>query len=195
VEGFLTQVALVFAMFLVLAASVEVVVEVLREPLRWLGVPVRSQVGVEEAIALAAAVGGASLEARAHALLAVARGLGEKASAALIAGREVATLTGSEAALIDLASELAAYLDAYDRRKVWVLRTLAGVIGCVLVWSADFRILSVTGLESTWIDVLVGGLAAAAGSSYWHDKLDRVRTLKDAVTTLKSPLPPPAPTS
>jgi hypothetical protein len=41
-------------------------------------------------------------------------------------------------------------------------------------------------LNQPWINILVGGLAAAAGSSYWHDKLDRIRSLKTAASNLKA---------
>lgn len=62
------------------------------------------------------------------------------------------------------------------------------------MWAAHFYILDILAqtisnlhisylppkgmLDNPFLNIIVGGVGAAAGSSYWHDQLDRVRDLK-----------------
>lgn len=40
-------------------------------------------------------------------------------------------------------------------------------------------------LQDSWINVVVGGLAASVGSLYWHDQLDKVRNLKGVAQEMR----------
>lgn len=44
--------------------------------------------------------------------------------------------------------------------------------------AGEFKWFTKLGEQPAWVNILVGSFATAAGSSYWHDQLDRVRKLK-----------------
>jgi hypothetical protein len=104
------------------------------------------------------------------------------------------------AELAQVADQVKSELDKHERLKVWILRTIAAIIGCVLVGQSEFHVFRIlaespdakaflgalTKLQDPWINIFTGGFAAAAGSSYWHDQLDRVRKLKTIVSEAKS---------
>lgn len=83
--------------------------------------------------------------------------------------------------------------------RIFILRPIAALIGCFLAWQSDFYVFQILaespsakqwlgmlkGLQSEWVNIVVGGLAAAAGSSYWHDQLDKVRSLKAVSAEMK----------
>lgn len=101
---------------------------------------------------------------------------------------------------------MAALVEGQLRReqsfREYFMRALAAVVGCALVWWSDFHVLRIVaasaeagwmkelpGLQSHHVNVVVGGLAAAAGSSYWHDQLDRIRQVKQVAAALKQGQP------
>ena len=98
-----------------------------------------------------------------------------------------------------MATDVKSALNASDRTRMIILRAIAGGFGCFLVWKSKFYVFQIlanspsaaqyeeilAGLQDPWINVVVGGLAAAAGSSYWHDQLDRIRSLKAVSSEMK----------
>ena len=74
-----------------------------------------------------------------------------------------------------------------ERKRINILRVISAVVGILLaLW---LRIDSFTLLSDLlpkgfvvvpWLGMLVTGLAASAGSSFWHDMLGRVRAVKEA---------------
>lgn len=83
---------------------------------------------------------------------------------------------------------------ASQKQRITILRTLSAVIGIVIAFSLQINTFDILGsffspdvmrsLDSQWGQiggVIVTGLAASAGSSFWHDMLGRVRNVKDTV--------------
>ena len=102
--------------------------------------------------------------------------------------------------LNEVAAYVKSFLDQNNRTRIFIIRFMAAIIGCFLTWQSEFYVFQIlakdptskewvgmlAGLNQPWINILVGGCAAAAGSSYWHDQLDKVRNLKAAVGNLKA---------
>jgi hypothetical protein len=199
-----------FFMFLILAAAVEVILDVFRGVLERVGLTwVRGKVSLDDALKLAAEFSpeNAGLTPKIQALKSAAEQLQKKSTGSMAAlDRMTQQLTDQSEGMNAFAGELNAIassvkkqLEQSERERIFILRFLAAVIGCVIVWQSDFyvfRILAqssdakawlepMKGLQSEWINILVGGLAAAAGSSYWHDKLDKIRNLKAAAQEMK----------
>lgn len=97
----------------------------------------------------------------------------------------------------DLALKLAALRRKYavsEKQRITILRVLSAAIGItitVLLKIDTFNILGVlfppdvrdilTNPSAQTGGMVITGLAASAGSSFWHDMLGRVRNLKDTV--------------
>lgn len=211
-ENLLALLGILFLMFLVLAASVEVVMEVFRGTLESFGVTwAKSKVSLDDALALASefAPNDKDLNTKLQAVKSVAEQLDKTAAEKIVFIKSIETqLKGSipeehaaqiAAQINAVASEVNAELQQNERLKIFILRGGAAILGCLLVSQSDFYVFqilaenphakeylgSLKGLKAEWINVLVGGLAAAAGSSYWHDKLDKVRKLKAVVSETK----------
>lgn len=211
-ENLLALLGILFLMFLVLAASVEVIMEVFRGTLERFGVTwAKSKVSLDDALALASefAPDEKDLNTKLQAVKSVAKQI-EKAAAEKIVSIEnlEEQLKGSipeeqtariAAEINAVASEVKAELQQNERLKNFILRGGAAILGCWLVFLSDFYVFqilaesphtkeylgSLEGLKAEEINILVGGLAAAAGSSYWHDKLDKVRKLKAVLSETK----------
>lgn len=211
-ENLIALLGLLFFMFLVLAASVEVILEVLRGTLEFFGVKsIKGKISVEDALKLSAefAPNNIDLNTKIQAVKSAASQIKSTAEAKL---SELKTLADKLQALTkdsdtsELAGELNAIaaavkasIDASEGRRIFILRLIAAIIGCILVYNADFYVFrmlatapeakdylsSLKGLQAEWINIAVGGFAAAAGSSYWHDKLDKIRNLKAAISESK----------
>jgi len=96
-----------------------------------------------------------------------------------------------------VAIKLAALREKYaasQRQRITILRTLSGVIGILIAFALQINTFDILGsffseevmssLNSQWGHVggtIITGLAASAGSSFWHDMLGRVRNVKDTV--------------
>lgn len=211
-ENLLALLGILFLMFLVLAASVEVVMEVFRGALESIGVTwAKSKVSLDDALALASefAPNDKDLNTKLQAVKSVAEQLEKTAAEKINSIKNIETqlrgsITDEQAAQIAaqinaVACEVKAELQRNERLKMFILRGGAAIFGCLLVSQTDFYVFqilaenphakeylsSLKGLKAEWINVLVGGLAAAAGSSYWHDKLDKVRKLKAVVSETK----------
>jgi len=210
-ESFLGIIGLLFFMFLVLSAAVEVILESLRGMLELFGLTwLKSNVSLDNAIALSKefAPGNAQLQAKIEALTTTAKQLGNRASDKIEALKRIKAnlnTAGAESIIEEINERVAAIktdLDQRERRRVFIVRLLAAVIGCCLIGVSEFHVFEmlaktpelkelVSGgtmkvLVNDNFNIFVGGLAAAAGSSYWHDQLDKVRALKSAAGNLKT---------
>ncbi len=209
-ESLLELLGMLFFMFLVLSAAVEVILDVFRGILERIGLTwIKGKVSLDDALALAAefAPDNSDLNTKLQAVKSATAQLKERASDRLKALEELRQqLTAAGTNMNVLAGELHAIassvrleLEQSERQRIFILRSLAAVIGCLLTWQSNFYVFQIlskspkapdwmstlTGLQSQWINILVGGLAAAAGSAYWHDKLDKVRNLKSATQEVK----------
>ena len=210
-ESLLTVMGLLFFMFLVLAAAVEVILEVFRGTLGVLGFTwVKGTVSLDEALKLADefAPDGGELHTKLEAVKASSEQLGDvlKDKVAILQEikEDLKNVTEQEKGVIAgrlnaVAAAVNEKLDQHKRNRIFILRSIAAVVGCFLVYETKFYVfveltkapgaedilVGLATLEAVWVNVLVGGLAAAAGSSYWHDKLDKVRSLKSAVQDAK----------
>lgn len=213
-EGLLSLLGMLFFMFLVLAAAVEVILEVFRGTLERLGIHwATGKVTLDEALKLAAefSCGTTNLNAKLEAVKAVASQLKASASSQISALDSIktrlqaatpSTIDALAGEINDVASKVKVELEANERQRVFLLRTVSALVGCLLVWSADFQVFrilvsapeagefvkkfaSLERLGDPTLNIIVGGFAAAAGSSYWHDQLDRIRNLKALVADTK----------
>jgi hypothetical protein len=212
-ENLLTTLGTLFFMFLVLAAATEVILEMFRGVFERFGLSwVKSRITLEEALKTSAefAKDNTTLTTKLEGVQAAANQLGKTTSAfstrldqirtrltALAPGAPADAIAGE---IAQVADQVKSELDAHERVKVWILRSVAAIIGCILIAQSEFyvfRILAespdakvylgtLSKLQNEWINIFVGGFAAAAGSSYWHDQLDRIRNLKAAISEVKA---------
>ncbi|MBX3569161.1 MAG: hypothetical protein KF914_13950 [Rhizobiaceae bacterium] len=74
-----------------------------------------------------------------------------------------------------------ASLERSEEKRVFVLRILSAAIGIAISWLAGLNVIEFAGTSfanNPILGYLLAGLAAAGGSSFWHDQLDRVRSVK-----------------
>lgn len=204
-EALLTTLGTLLVMFMILATAVEAILEAFRGLLERLGVSwAKSRVSLEDALLLASEFSDpqSALQTKLQAVKATAEQFADTSKDRLDKLEAIRTdlknLTkpadsdALAARLTEVANQVKAEFDANDRVKVYILRFAAAVLGCILVLSSEFYVFEILtfgikkGGFGTAINVLVGGIAAAAGSSYWHDQIDRLRSLKSAVTGAKS---------
>jgi hypothetical protein len=209
-DSLLGMLGLLFFMFLVLAAAVEVVLEIFRGALKRFGITwAKGKVSLDEALRLANEFtpNDTDLMGKLQAVKTVAEQFKDKASdriRSLANIRKQLQATGANvnimaAELNVVAAAVKADLEQTERQRICTMRLIAAVVGCALAYQADFYVFrmlaqapgakdflaSLPGLQATWINVLVGGFAAATGSSHWHDQLDRVRNLKSTLQDVK----------
>jgi hypothetical protein len=80
-------------------------------------------------------------------------------------------------------------LDRREANRVYVLRFISAVIGIGVASATQIDVLGIIGNakgEPTMLGYVLAGLAAAGGSSFWHDQLDRIRSLKEAGESVAS---------
>ena len=96
-----------------------------------------------------------------------------------------------------IAIKLAALRDRYaasQKQRITLLRTLSAVIGIIIAFAFQINTFDILGsffsadvMQSLSSQagqiggIIITGLAASAGSSFWHDMLGRVRNIKDTV--------------
>lgn len=96
-----------------------------------------------------------------------------------------------------IAIKLAALRERYaasQKQRITILRTLSGIIGIAIAFALQINTFDILGsffsadvartLSSPagqFGGIVITGLAASAGSSFWHDILGRVRNIKDTV--------------
>lgn len=204
-DSFLTMLGMLFFMFLVLAATVEVILEMFRGLLESLGITfLKGKYTVDDALSLSGefASGNEAIKTKIELIKSVAQQIEHKASDKIndlnmlksnLSGVGVKT-EDAAAELGKIAADIKKYLDDSESIRIFILRSLSAFLGCLIIWKADFYILSllvdtqstpdwiknIHGLKDPVVNILIGGLGTAAGSSYWHDKLDQVRNLKSA---------------
>jgi hypothetical protein len=97
----------------------------------------------------------------------------------------------------EIAIKLAALREKYaasQKQRITILRTLSAVIGIAIAFALQINSFDILGsffsaeVAATLNSpvgqiggIVVTGLAASAGSSFWHDMLGRVRNIKDTV--------------
>lgn len=200
-EAFLTTIGILFFTFLVLAAAVEAIVEALRGVFEFIpsdNNPLRPRISLDDALKLSDefAPGNDALKAKVAVIQKVVEQVGSSAAETrnlLDSALKQPTQEDAAAAVSSAVTDLKKKLDGKERFKVLILRALSAVVGCLLVWWTKTNILDIlmsqptppewlvqinTVIRGNWLSIILGGLAAAAGSSYWHDKLDQVRKLK-----------------
>lgn len=206
-DSLITLLGLLFFMFLVLSTAVEIILETFRGVLEALGVTwVKSKVSLEDALALTSEFTepNSELAIKLQAMEKTANQVAGAASGALV---KIAELKGDSSKkiqdvalrLTEISADIKEALDKEERKRVFVLRFITALIGAALVYKTEFFIFDILAknpeakqvfgaalkAQAEWVNVLVGGLAAAAGSSFWHDKLDTARKLKNVSSELK----------
>lgn len=211
-ESLIALLGLLFFMFLVLSAAVETILEVFRGLLERVGLTwAKGKVSLDDALKLAAefAPDEKDLNTKLQAVKSAAEQIQDKVpnqlttletlKQQLVAAGGGAAMNVIAAEINGVAATVKKELEKSESRRVWLLRFIAAVIGCLLAWQAQFYVFQILanspnakewlgtlqGLQAVWINILVGGLAAAAGSSYWHDQLDKIRNLKSASEQVK----------
>ncbi|MGB1252874.1 MAG: hypothetical protein ACPG8W_19825 [Candidatus Promineifilaceae bacterium] len=128
------------------------------------------------------------------------------ADAMLVMSKDLVALTGMsrQAAMTkqDLASKLYVLRQKYDSvqgERIGRIRRIAAVTGVII--ASVFRLNALLVLApilspdaQMWLDssvfsfggVVLTGVAASAGSSFWHDQLVRVRSVKETANSLRS---------
>lgn len=204
-DNLIALLGMLFFMFLVLAATVEVILEMFRGGLEWFGITwAKGKVPLEDALKLSAefAPNSAELNTKLQAVKSTAEQITKTAAERLKAIEQIEDKINSVAGagvtqeiaaeIIAIATAVRSDMEASERRRIFILRGASAAVGFVLVVVSEFHVFrllaeapetktflaSFPGLQNWWINNIVGGLAAAAGSSYWHDKLDKVRNLK-----------------
>lgn len=204
-ESLIALVGTMSFMFFVLAASVEMILEMFRGVLERLGVTLmKSKVSLEEALKLAAEFvpNNNDLNTKIQAVKSVAEQLSEKTETKIselkklerdLSAADIDT-NAIAVSLNSIAASVKSDLDESERKRIFALRFMGAIVGSVLVWQSDFCVFTILTsypdmskcpAEASWIDIIVGGLAAAAGSSYWHDQLDKIRNLKTIAQDVK----------
>lgn len=206
INSLLATLGLLFFIFLVLAAAVEGIVELLRGALESCGFTVlKGKYSVDEALKLANefATGDVALKAKLEALNDVAQQIKTRLANEITSlqalkedfSRTVNMNSGEAAARLNaVAGSIKRALDSNERQRIFILRALSALLGYALVSLSDFQLFALLAqssappgwlsklgsLDHVHLDRILAGLGAAAGSSYWHDQLDRIRNLKSA---------------
>jgi sugar phosphate isomerase/epimerase len=204
-ENILELLGFLFFMFLVLAASVEVILELFRGSLEFFGFTwQRGKISLDDSLKLAKefSIDSKELNTKVQAVMSAAKQIEKKVKEKienLDNLKESLSKSGVDfgeisAELDEIAVGIREELQHSERLRMAILRAIAAALGCFLVWMSEFYVFQILvqsgdiknwsnilqGLQAEWINILVGGFAAAAGSAYWHDKLDKIRNLKAA---------------
>lgn len=206
-ENLLILLATLFSLFLVLAAAVEALVDVLRGAFELRFPQIRTKISLDEALQIAApfiptgtddAAKLQALKSRIAVVELTAAQFGAPKPGDATMARDDGAQENIDATALRFQANAIAVQQSFDRdreRRIFILRALSVGIGCSLVALGDLHVLRMVADHSAsklnelaaWVDVIVGGLAAAAGSSYWHDQLDRVRKIKEIAGQMKQP--------
>ncbi len=97
----------------------------------------------------------------------------------------------------EIAIKLATLREQYaasQRQRITILRTISALIGIAIAFALDINTFTLLGsmfsdkiIESLstpvghYGGVILTGLAASAGSSFWHDMIGRARNIKDTI--------------
>lgn len=211
-EALLATLGTLFALFLVLAAAIETILEMFRGSLERLNVTwLKGKTSLDDALKLAAEVAPTTeflttkLAAVETAAAQVKKVLDSKSTEINLLKESLSKAVGiqaidaASASLSKLAASVKEALEGDERRRIWVLKALSVVLGILFCWKADFHVFQImaatpdaaalakgfAGLQDDWLNRIVGGIAGAAGSNYWHDQLDRVRAVKSSFASVR----------
>lgn len=212
-ESLIVLLGMLVFMFLVFSAAVEAVMEVFRGLLEHFGITwARSKLSLEDALSLSREFAPANSPewlAKVEALKTAAQQLETSVQERLHQLEQIReTLSkgddGQDMAVGNmgkLALSIKTDLEQHRRKRTFITRFSTAIIGCLLTWQTDFYVFHIlanaaesktwfkelASLQSPFINILVGGLAASVGSSYWHDQLVKIRNLKNAVGSMALP--------
>ncbi len=204
-ESLIALIGTMSFMFFVLAASVEMILEMFRGVLELFGITfAKGKISLDESLKLAAefAPNNNDLNSKIQAVKSAAEQIAEKTETKISELKKLESdlsATGADTNAIADSLNLIAVsvkneLKESERKRIFALRFLAVVVGSVLVWQSGFCVFTILTSYpdmskysggASWIDIIAGGLAAAAGSSYWHDQLDKIRNLKTIAQDVK----------
>ena len=125
-----------------------------------------------------------------------------------VSGKAVQTLTdmGYEsqvnAAQKEIAIKFSTLKEKYaasQKQRITILRTLSAAVGIVIAFSLQINTFQILGelfspeMQNTLASpvgqfggMFLTGLAASAGSSFWHDMIGRARNIKDTIKSVES---------
>lgn len=209
-EEFLKQLGAVLAVFFLVSLAVETILESLRGVLAAVGIEtLKSKKSLEEAMDEVAEFlpGDQKDVARFEALVSIVeKTTGQvKAVSDKIAEirRDLITAVDRDGKLkvvdrekewlADLSAPIRKMMEAKESNRIFALRIISAGIGVAIALIAKINVIALMmppGSEaqppSLLLACLIVGLAAAGGSSFWHDQLDRVRSLKQAGESVAS---------
>lgn len=202
-DAYLGAVGLLFMMFFLVAAATEAILETFRGVLERIGLTwLKSNDSFEDAIKLSTEFLPSGSEARGkiaaldEAVKKTKKLTDEKKQELETLKKEINGLVANSkiddalTAKVNLvAMHVKKSLDASERQRVFWLRMISAVIAIILCYMSKFDALN-TMLKSypdlfvldsidEHLGIILTGIAAASGSSYWHDKLDKIRNLKN----------------
>lgn len=199
---FFSTIGTIVAAFFILSLAVETILDNFRGVLALVGISVlKSKTTMDDALAQAAEfVRPDSIEhARFAGLAALVKaqaaaaedtrarcaGIMEALAGAISPADRDAVIERERLWLTEKAAPIRAAMERDEEKRVFVLRIISAAIGVAVAWYADINILQITGTDASpggpevaFIGYVLCGLAAAGGSSFWHDQLDRVRSVK-----------------
>jgi hypothetical protein len=101
----------------------------------------------------------------------------------------------------EIAIKLATLRERYtatQKQRITIMRTLSALIGILIAFALDINTFQILGslfsedlLKSLatplgqYGGVVITGLAASAGSSFWHDMIGRARNIKDTIKSVE----------
>jgi hypothetical protein len=186
----LTALAVLIALFLVMAAAVEMILETVRGLLEQFGIEMlKGGVSLDDALKISAEFvpDGSAAAARVSALVGMARETGKVTAETLSTLEtlrdELAAAATPQVAgpVLEQVSQVVAQvretLDASERTRVFLLRALAAAIGVALAFAANVDGLNLALQAAPGKEVVVPGLSKIMTGL---DQLDRVRSLKGA---------------
>jgi hypothetical protein len=202
-ESLIGLIGTLIFIFLILSAVVEMIVELFRGVLEKLGITwVKSKITLEDALKLSTEFA-PNIPGMNTKISAVRNAAGQFKSSMEETNTRLEKLQEDLrkspenidticVALNDIAGKVKVHIDQHEHNRIFFLRTISAIIGCSITWEFHFYVFELIAsspdakafsatlhhLSSDWINILAGGFAAAAGSSYWHDQLDKIRNIK-----------------
>ena len=98
-------------------------------------------------------------------------------------------------ALNEAADQVTAAIGRYERSRIFWLRLMSIALGIVISRASEVDVVAIArdglapltegrttpSIATDWTPLggIITGIAAASGSSFWHDKIDRIRSLKN----------------
>ena len=211
----LAALGMLFMLFLVVATASEQIVEAFRGVLQSLGITkLKGGVTVAEATKLSAEFmpPGSEARAKAEAMLAVARdypkALADKqaqiqqavqdiTAALATIGPGAQVMEQATMAVNKLALEVSTVVEKTEQVRMTVMRLISLAVCFALCWFTSFNALAMVAkaypafagslnFQNSTVGLLATAIAASAGSSYWHDQLDKVRAVKTGITAIQA---------